>query len=283
MNAIVNSPLFGILLSLMAFEAGVLISRKWKHTLLNPLLIANILIVGFLLLTGISFESYNVGGSYISVMLSPATVVLAVPLYRQLSKLTRYWKPILAGIFAGSLTSMACVITVSKLIGLGDTLMLSLLPKSITIPMGSVVSEQIGGIPSITIIAITTCRLQVLPHQAQGGAGRRHRYGKPRARYLQGHGNGRSPGRHEQPFHRSRGTIHRHHGAPDPSRTFLTKKFLSKNFSKQKKAAPRDRLSTSTNYPRDSARSATSRTSTWRNRRSPSPYHRYRSRRRRHS
>ena len=155
MNAIVNSPLFGILLSLMAFEAGVLISRKWKHTLLNPLLIANILIVGFLLLTGISFESYNVGGSYISVMLSPATVVLAVPLYRQLSKLTRYWKPILAGIFAGSLTSMACVITVSKLIGLSDTLMLSLLPKSITIPMGSVVSEQIGGIPSITIIAIT--------------------------------------------------------------------------------------------------------------------------------
>ena len=127
MNAIVNSPLFGILLSLMAFEAGVLISRKWKHTLLNPLLIANILIVGFLLLTGISFESYNVGGSYISVMLSPATIVLAVPLYRQLS----------------------------KLIGLGDTLMLSLLPKSITIPMGSVVSEQIGGIPSITIIAIT--------------------------------------------------------------------------------------------------------------------------------
>jgi putative effector of murein hydrolase len=88
-------------------------------------------------------------------MLSPATVVLAVPLYRQISKLKQFWKPILAGIFAGSLTSLACVIVVSKLVGLSETLMLSLLPKSITIPMGSVVSAQIGGIPPVTIIAIT--------------------------------------------------------------------------------------------------------------------------------
>jgi predicted murein hydrolase (TIGR00659 family) len=155
MNAIINSPLFGILLTLVAFEIGVTISKKWKYSFLNPLLIANVLIVGFLLLTGISLESYNVGGDYISVMLSPATVVLAVPLYRQISKLKQFWKPILAGIFAGSLTSIACVILVSKLIGLSETLMLSLLPKSITIPMGSVVSAQIGGLPPVTIIAIT--------------------------------------------------------------------------------------------------------------------------------
>ena len=155
MNAIINSPLFGILLSLVAFEIGVTISKKFKYSFLNPLLIANILIVGFLLTTGISLESYNVGGDYISVMLSPATVVLAVSLYRQISKLKQFWKPILAGIFAGSLTSLACVIVVSKLVGLSDTLMLSLLPKSITIPMGSVVSAQIGGIPPVTIIAIT--------------------------------------------------------------------------------------------------------------------------------
>ena len=155
MNAIINSPLFGILLTLVTFEIGVTISKKFKYSFLNPLLIANVLIVGFLLITGISLESYNVGGDYISVMLSPATVVLAVPLYRQISKLKQFWKPILAGIFAGSLTSLACVIVVNKLIGLSETLMLSLLPKSITIPMGSVVSAQIGGIPPVTIIAIT--------------------------------------------------------------------------------------------------------------------------------
>ena len=155
MNAIINSPLFGILLTLVAFEIGALISKKFRYTLLNPLLIANVLIVGFLLLTGISLESYNVGGDYISLLLSPATVILAVPLYKQLHNIRKFWKPVLAGIFVGSLTSMACVIGVSKLLGLGGTLMLSLLPKSITIPMGSVVSEQIGGIPSVTIIAIT--------------------------------------------------------------------------------------------------------------------------------
>jgi predicted murein hydrolase (TIGR00659 family) len=155
MNAIINSPLFGILLTLVAFEIGVLISQKFKYSFLNPLLIANILIVGFLLITGISLESYNVGGDYISVMLSPATVVLAVPLYRQIQKLKQFWKPILAGIFAGSLTSIGCVIFFSKILGLSSTLMLSILPKSVTIPMGSVISAQIGGIPSVTIIAIT--------------------------------------------------------------------------------------------------------------------------------
>ena len=155
MNAIINSPLFGILLTLVAFEIGVLISQKFKYSFLNPLLIANILIVGFLLITGISYESYNVGGGYISVMLSPATVVLAVPLYRQIQKLRQFWKPILAGIFAGSLTSIGCVIFFSKILGLSSTLTLSILPKSVTIPMGSVISAQIGGIPSVTIIAIT--------------------------------------------------------------------------------------------------------------------------------
>lgn len=155
MSTIINSPLFGILLTLVAFETGVLISQKFKYSFLNPLLIGNILIVGFLLITGVSLESYNVGGDYISVMLSPATVVLAVPLYRQIQKLQHFWKPILAGIIAGSLTAMACVIVAGKLLGLGKVLTLSLLPKSVTIPMGSVISEQIGGIPSVTIIAIT--------------------------------------------------------------------------------------------------------------------------------
>ena len=154
MNAIINSPLFGIFLTLSAFEVGVAISKKFKNSLLNPLLIALILIVGFLTITGIGYDSYKIGGDYISVLLGPATVVLAVPLYRQLSNLKKHWFPILTGIAVGSLTSIVCVVFFSKLAGLSKSLLLSLVPKSITIPMGSVVSEQIGGIPSITIISI---------------------------------------------------------------------------------------------------------------------------------
>ena len=81
MSALINTPLFGILLTLVAFEIGVFVSKKWKYAILNPILIANVLIVGFLLSTGISLETYNIGGNYISVFLSPATVILAVPLY----------------------------------------------------------------------------------------------------------------------------------------------------------------------------------------------------------
>lgn len=154
MNTIINSPLFGIFLTLAAFEAGVALNKKFKKSILNPLLIGLILIVGFLMITGISYDSYKIGGDYISILLGPATVVLAVPLYRQLGNLKKHWLPILAGIAVGSLTSICCVVAASKLVGLSETLMLSLVPKSITIPMGSVVSEQIGGIPSITIISI---------------------------------------------------------------------------------------------------------------------------------
>lgn len=150
-----STPLFGILLTLIAFECGVAIHKKFSHTLVNPLLIANVLIIGFLCATGISYDTYKVGGDYISFFLGPVTVVLAVPLYKQIQHLKKHWFPILTGICIGSLTSILCVIATSKLFHLSETLMLSIVPKSITIPMGSVVSEQIGGIPSITIIAIT--------------------------------------------------------------------------------------------------------------------------------
>jgi len=150
-----QTPLFGILLSLIAFEIGVAIRKKWQNSLLNPLLIANVLIIGFLSITGVSLETYNLGGDYISFFLGPVTVVLAVPLYKQIQNLKKYWLPILTGIFVGSITSVLCVIGCSKLAGLSTTLMLSLVPKSITIPMGSVLSTQIGGVSSLTIIAIT--------------------------------------------------------------------------------------------------------------------------------
>lgn len=146
--------MFGIILTIIAFEIGVSIRNKWRNPLLNPILIATILIIGFLTITGISYDTYKVGGDYISFFLGPVTVLLAVPLYRHIQALKKEWLPILAGIVVGSAVSIVCVIACAKIFGISKTLMLSLIPKSITIPMGSVVSEQIGGIPSITIVAI---------------------------------------------------------------------------------------------------------------------------------
>jgi len=146
--------MFGIILTIIAFEIGVTIRNKWRNPLLNPILIATILIIGFLTITGISYDTYKVGGDYISFFLGPVTVLLAVPLYRHIQALKNAWLPILAGIVVGSTVSIVCVIVCAKIFGISKTLMLSLIPKSITIPMGSVVSEQIGGIPSITIVSI---------------------------------------------------------------------------------------------------------------------------------
>ncbi len=146
--------MFGIILTIIAFEIGIFINNKWRNPLLNPILIATVLIIGFLTVTGIKYETYKVGGDYISFFLGPVTVLLAVPLYKQIQSLKRYWFPILAGITVGSATSVICVIACAKMFNLSKTLMLSLTPKSITIPMGSVFSEQIGGIPSITIVSI---------------------------------------------------------------------------------------------------------------------------------
>ena len=146
--------MFGIILTIIAFEIGIFINNKWRNPLLNPILIATVLIIGFLTVTGIEYETYKAGGDYISFFLGPVTVLLAVPLYKQIQSLKRYWFPILAGITVGSATSVICVIACAKMFNLSKTLMLSLTPKSITIPMGSVFSEQIGGIPSITIVSI---------------------------------------------------------------------------------------------------------------------------------
>ena len=102
--------MFGIILTIIAFELGVTIRNKWRNPLLNPILIATILIIGFLTVTGIKYETYKVGGDYISFFLGPVTVLLAVPLYRHIQALKNNWLPILTGILVGCITSIACVI-----------------------------------------------------------------------------------------------------------------------------------------------------------------------------
>ena len=87
--------MFGIILTIIDFEIGVTIRNKWRNPLLNPILIATILIIGFLTVTGIKYETYKVGGDYISFFLGPVTVLLAVPLYRHIQALKKAWIPIL--------------------------------------------------------------------------------------------------------------------------------------------------------------------------------------------
>lgn len=154
MMEIMNTPLFGVIISIITFEIGIFINKKAKNVIFNPLLISITLIILFLLKFDISLEVYNKGGNLISFFLIPATVILAVPLYKKFAIFKANALPIIIGITIGSITAIVSVTILSKLLGLSDNILKSLMPKSITTPIGMEISKQIGGIPSLTATAI---------------------------------------------------------------------------------------------------------------------------------
>jgi len=149
-----DSSLFYVLITIVAYEFGLFIYRRTKIPVLNPYLISVVLIILFISKTNISVESYNKGGDLISFFLTPATVILAVPLYKKLDHLKANILPVIAGVFAGCVTSVISVCVLSKLMKLPLHISLSLVPKSITTPIGIELSKQINGIPSITVATI---------------------------------------------------------------------------------------------------------------------------------
>lgn len=153
-NFINDSIFFGAAISLIAYEAGLLLKRKFKMAIFNPLLIAIIAVIGVLVLFDIDYETYNQGGKYISYLLTPATVCLAVPLYQQMTLLKKNLKAVVIGIVSGVLASMVSIFLLSKLFRLSHEQYVTLLPKSITTAIGMGVSEELGGIVTITVAAI---------------------------------------------------------------------------------------------------------------------------------
>ncbi|WP_246579226.1 LrgB family protein [Alkaliphilus flagellatus] len=151
---LLNTPVFGILLSIISFEIGGIIYKRTKLAVFNPLFVSIILSIVFLLYFNIDVEVYEKGGSFINFFLGPATVILAVPLYKQIDLLKSNLIPILGGILAGSLTAIVSVWVLSTLFGIDRVLVLSMIPKSVTTPIGIEISNQIGGISSITVMSI---------------------------------------------------------------------------------------------------------------------------------
>ncbi|AJA46604.1 antiholin-like protein LrgB [Clostridium pasteurianum DSM 525 = ATCC 6013] len=154
MSAIISSPIFSVMISLMAFEIGCIVYKKTKFPLFNPIIIAIVLVIIIIKLLNISLDTYNKGGNLISFFLTPATVILAVPLYKKLQLLKKNLVPIIVGIAAGSLSGMCSIILLCHLFLLPKQLTLSIIPKSVTVPIAVDVSKQIGGISTITIAAI---------------------------------------------------------------------------------------------------------------------------------
>ncbi len=183
MDLIREFSMLPLVATILAYQFGLLLQKKWKSPVFNPLLIAIILIIGILLLTGYPTADYQAGMKTISWLMTPATICLAVPLYQQLQILRKNWKAIMAGICAGTLASLFFILVMCRLFGFDQILTTSLLPKSITTAMGTALSAQTGGDEAITtaaivitgilgnILGVPLCRLFKITHPvAQGVA-----------------------------------------------------------------------------------------------------------------
>lgn len=146
--------LFPLVLTIGAFQVGLWCQKKWKSPICNPILIAVILVSAVLLLLKLPVESYQAGTAGISWLLTPATVCLALPLYEQLKTLKKQLPAILAGVAAGTVTSLLVILLMCAWFGLDQRITVSLLPKSVTTAMGTVLSVQNGGIGALTTAAI---------------------------------------------------------------------------------------------------------------------------------
>lgn len=153
-NFLSNSIFFGVLLCLLSYQAGVFLRQKTKIAAFNPLLISIIIVIFVLVIFHIKFEDFYKGSKYISFLLTPATVALAIPLYSKLTLLKSNFKAIMSGLIAGVLTSLISIFVMSLLFGLSHENYVSMLPKSITTAIGIGVSEELGGVSTITTAVI---------------------------------------------------------------------------------------------------------------------------------
>lgn len=154
-EAITQSVFFGVVISLVCYQMALWVKRKVKLAAANPLLVSVLMIVGILLLFRIDYEAYAQGARYINYFLTPATVSLAVPLYRQLHLLKKYPTAIFGGIAAGVLTAMVSIFLLSLAFGLNHEQYVTLLPKSITTAIGMGISDKMGGIVTLTVVSIS--------------------------------------------------------------------------------------------------------------------------------
>lgn len=149
-----HSAYFGVAVSLLSYGLGTALKKKFKWAIFNPLLIAIAVTIVFLAVTRMDYSVYYESAKYLSWLLTPATVCLAVPLYEKLELLKKNWKAVMAGIVSGVLTTLLSVLGLSVLFALSHEEYVTFLPKSITTAIGMGISEELGGQVTLTVAVI---------------------------------------------------------------------------------------------------------------------------------
>ncbi|MCI6021140.1 MAG: LrgB family protein [Clostridia bacterium] len=149
-----NAAFAGVSVSLISYMIGVYLKKKLKVGIFNPLLISIAVTIIFLVLAHIDYDAYNEGAKYLSWLLTPATVCLAIPLYEEFELLKSNVRAVMCGIISGVLTSLITILVLAMFFGLTHEEYVTLLPKSITTAIGMGVSEELGGYVTITVAVI---------------------------------------------------------------------------------------------------------------------------------
>lgn len=154
MNQLLSIGIFPVVLTLFAYQIGLQCQKKWKTPLFNPILVGMLLVILFLSLTGMERRSYQDGTKYLSWLMTPATISLAIPMYEQFQALRKNLKAIAIGVAAGTISCLGMVLALSLIFGYDQSLTISLLPKGITTAIGMTLAELYGGTSSIATLAI---------------------------------------------------------------------------------------------------------------------------------
>lgn len=154
LNNILNTPLFGITITILAFMIGLRVNKRFTSPLFNPLIVGGLLIIGLLSILKIDLEVYKVGGDIIKFFIAPATVALAIPLYKNIELLKKRFFSIFIGILVGAVAGMLTVILLGRVFGLDGSIIKSLIPKSTTAAIGLSIAEYNEGIVELAAIFI---------------------------------------------------------------------------------------------------------------------------------
>lgn len=157
MNSILSSAFFGIFLTIFSFYIAGGISKRIKSPLANPLLLATIICIAVMKLLHVSYDDYMEGAQFVSMFLVPVTAMLGLSIYRQRKILKEQFLPIVVGCLFGSLLSMGSTVVLCRILVLHDDIMCSLLPKSVTTAIALDISDQLGGLRSVTLMAVIIC------------------------------------------------------------------------------------------------------------------------------
>ena len=149
------SPLLFLTMTLVAYKGGLWLHQRCNYNaLVNPVLIAVTVLVALLALTETDYSTYFEGAQFVHFLLGPATVALAIPLYRQVQQVRKSLLAILVAVTCGSLAAVVSAVGIGWMLGASEQTLLSLAPKSVTTPVAMGISEQLGGLPSLTAAAV---------------------------------------------------------------------------------------------------------------------------------